>query len=79
MLGSLTDLFISGPSLLDLNLSGCFTISSDSVFFTCPNLRSIDISSSGLVSCQNFEKEYLAQSSPKIHVLKGGSAHDWMV
>ncbi len=68
-------LFLRGPTLSDLNLSGCSALKSDSIFLTCPNLRTIDISGSNLGSV--FEKEYL-QKYKKINVLKGGTAHDWM-
>ena len=77
MLG-LKYLFLHASNLSELNLSGCYDLKNESTFLTCPNLRSIDICSSGLES--DFEKEY-AHKWKKIHILKGngsGTAVDWM-
>ncbi len=82
MLGSLKDLFLRGPQISDLNLSGCFNLKNKNAFLMCPSLKSIDITSSGLG--ESFEKEYLQSmltstgSGKKITVLKGGNATDWM-
>ena len=78
MLG-IKDFFLHAPTLLDLNLSGCVDLTNESTYLICPNLRMIDISGSNLGS--TFEKEHLPTTTTagkKIHVLRGGTAHDWM-